>query len=132
MDCCFPALIQTCEICYSPCSIFEIKVINDDVSICKDCYVKIGKAALNPENKNATKYNEKCKWYSKNNVYSMRGPYVLDKWGQIVGDIVQNEVIMRTFFLEVCFLCKGQVSIFKEVYISGYLYHYECSKLCIL
>ena len=137
MDWCFPQfmknhLIETCEICYSPCSIFEIKVIKNNTPLCNECYVKICNSQLNPENKKAQNYNEKCKWYSKNELYSLRGPYVTNRWEQIVGDIVDNKIKMRIFLKDVCFLCKQPVSTLKETYINDYIYHYECSKLCIL
>lgn len=136
MNCCFPFmknhLIQTCEICYNPCSIFEIKIIDEQLVTCKECYKKHVEARLDPEYKVAITFNEKYKWYSDHDLYSIRGHYVLDKWGLIVGDIKNDTIVMRTFLKECCFLCKGKVAELKDVYINGYLYHYECSKLCIL
>ena len=133
MNCCFPLnnITELCHICYNPCSIFEIKIIDNDTPICNCCYKIICQEKLNPENKKALLYNEKNKLYINNEMYSLRGPYVLNMWGQIVGDIVNNTIKMRTFLNEVCFLCKGQVSTLKETYINGQIYHYECSKLII-
>ena len=144
MDCCLPVNsylplnfclsnhFKLCDVCYNPCSIFEIKLLEEDTIICNECYNNMSKAKLNPENRKAQSYGEKYKWYSDNELYSIRGPYVLNKWGQIVGDIVNNSIKMRTFLNDICFLCRGPVSTLKETYITGYLYHYECSKLCVL
>ena len=132
MDCCFPNNFKLCDMCYNPCSIFEIKILEDDTVICNECYNNMSKSRLNPENRNAHAYNEKCKWYIDGELYSIRGPYVLNKWGQIVGDIVNNSIKMRTFLNDICFLCKGPVSTLRETYINEQIYHYECSKLCVL
>ena len=131
MDCCFPPLFELCNICYCPCSIFQTNIIENELSICNDCYYKVNMAKLDPEYKRAHQYDEKCKWHSGKEMYSLCGPYALNKWGQVVGDIVDNKILLRTFLPGVCFLCKGKVSTLKEVYIHGYLFHYECSKLCI-
>jgi len=134
MNCCFPSLsklTELCQICYNPCSVFEIKIIENDIIICDCCYHKCLKSRLDPDYKLAQTFSEKYKWYSDNELYSIRGPYVLNKWNKVVGDIVNNNIQMRTFLNEECYLCKGQVSTLKETYINGYIYHYECAKLII-
>ena len=131
MNCCFPYLTQICPICYVPCSLFEIKILNNE-HICKECYVLINEATLDPDYKSAYSKNEKYKWYINNEIYSIRGTYILNKWGLVVGNVINNKKIMRTFLNEKCFLCKGKVSTLHETYINGYLYHYTCSKICIL
>ena len=131
MNCCFPYLMQMCPICYNPCSLFELISINDD-AICAGCYKLINEAKLDPDYKKAHKYNEKYKWYIDTELYRVRGSYILNKWGLVVGDIINNKVIMRTFLPNNCFLCKGKVCNLHETHINGYLYHYTCSKLTIL
>ena len=132
MDCCFSfTKFELCNICYNPCSIFEIKIMANDNPICNCCYKKISREKSNPENKLAYLYSEKHKVFINNEMYSLRGPYVLNIWGSIVGDIVDNKIIMRTFLNEICYFCKCSVSTLKETYINGQIYHYECSKIII-
>jgi hypothetical protein len=60
-----------------------------------------------------------------------RCKYIINNWGLVIGDIVNNKAQMRTFLPNNCFLCKGRVCTLHETHINGYLYHYTCSKLCI-
>lgn len=122
---------QICNICSKNCSLFEIKIINNEQPVCNSCYTLIEKANLNPENKKAFMYPEKYKLYIKNDMYSVRGNYVINKWNIIIGDIINKKVQFRVFIDMPCFLCKGNVSLNNECYIDGYLYHYECSLLCV-
>jgi len=131
MSCCCPYLTQFCQFCYEPCSIFEIKTLNND-HMCATCYKLVNQAKIDPDYKKAHEHNEKYKWYINNELYSVRGNYILNKWGLVVGDIVNNKPLMRTFLQDLCFLCRGKVSTIHETYLNGYLYHYSCSKLCIL
>ena len=135
MHCCLPNyffshLTQMCEICHTNCSLFEIKIINNEQPVCKSCYILIQKAMLCPDYRVAREYPEKYKIYMNNDMYSVRGKYVLNKWGLVIGDVIQKKIRLRVFMDIPCFLCKGPVTINNECYINGYLYHYECSKLC--
>ena len=131
MNCCFPHLTQLCPFCSIPCSLFEIKTFNN-AHICATCYKLMNEAKLDPDYKHAFAVNEKYKWYIDNEMYSVRGKYIVNKWGLVVGDIVNEKPIMRTFLPDVCFLCKVKVATVHETHINGYLYHYTCSKFCIL
>jgi hypothetical protein len=130
MTCCFPQFIQICSVCLSPCSLFDIKTLNDE-QICKDCFLQIEQAKLNPDYKKTSELTEKYKIYYNNEIYSVKGTYIINKWCVVIGDLKNGKIELRTFLDTPCVLCKGLIRKNKECYIDGRSYHYECSILIV-
>ena len=99
MSCCCPYLTQFCQFCYEPCSIFEIKTLNND-HMCATCYKLVNQAKIDPDYKKAHEHNEKYKWYINNELYSVRGNYLLNKYP---GETVVLDEVDRTL-LKIHFL----------------------------
>jgi uncharacterized protein YutD len=130
MTCCFPQFIQICSVCLSPCSLFDIKTLNDE-QLCKECIIKIEEAKLTPDYKKTCQLVEKYKIFYNNEFYSVKGNYIINKWGLIIGDLKQGKIELRVFLDTPCFLCKGLIEKNKECSIEKQVYHYECSILLI-